>query len=150
MTLKKTEIDMETMSKEAMVLYYLFIDEQLLCAWWDYLDYWNAQVESDEDMKSEDFMKKLSSTMMYVEYWEDILDQLKERVTFQDIEEYLLDNPNIKKSFLFTHAFSPSLATSKRILYVITFKLSVSFDAQLASISSKNSFRFFMFYSFSF
>ena len=101
MILKKTEINTETMSKEGMILYYLFIDEQLLCAWWDYLDYWNAQIERDEDMKSDEFMKKLANTMKYVEYWEDILDQLKEQVTFQDIEEYLRANPNIKKSFLF-------------------------------------------------
>jgi len=89
------------MSKEGMILYYLFVDEQLLCAWWDYLDYWNAQIESNEDLESKEFMKKLADIMKYVEYWEDILDQLKDHVTFQDIEDYLCANPDIKKSFLF-------------------------------------------------
>ena len=101
MQLKKTKINTETMSKEAMILYYLFIDEQLLCAWWDYLDYWHEQTDADEDPVSEEFMKKLENTMEYVEYWEDLLDQLKVHISFQDIEDFLRANPHIKKSFLF-------------------------------------------------
>jgi hypothetical protein len=43
----------------------------------------------------------MDETMEAVEYWEDILDQLKTIITFEDIENYISLNPHIKKSFLF-------------------------------------------------
>ena len=101
MTVKKIKINADEMTKEGMVLYYLFVDEQLLCAWWDYLDYWHEGREYEDYVNDKDLRKKMEETMEYVEYWEDILDQLKEHITFSDIEEYLLDNPHVKKSFLF-------------------------------------------------
>ena len=101
MTLNKVKIDPKTMTKEGMILYYLFVDEQLLCAWWDYLDYWHEEREYEEYMNDHQLRQKMQETMEYVEYWEDILDQLKVYITYSDIEEYLLDNPHVKKSFLF-------------------------------------------------
>jgi len=101
MTLQKTTID-PNMSKEAMILYYLFIDEQLLCAWWDYLDAWHLEKELDELWhQNEELRKKMRQTMESVEYWEDILDQLKKHITYEEIEDYLRENPQVKKSFLF-------------------------------------------------
>ena len=90
------------MTKEQAILYYLFVDEQLLCAWWDYLDCWNyidQQLKEKED-KSE-FRKKMDDMLEYVEYWEGILDQLKKKVSYEDIEDYVRDNPDVTKSYLF-------------------------------------------------
>jgi hypothetical protein len=99
MILKNIKISQE-MTKSQMSHYYLFIDEQLLCAWWDYLDYWN-EFDSDALVKNPIAKEKMEEIMMAVEYWEGILDQLKEKITFQDIEDYLTLNPHIKKNFLF-------------------------------------------------
>ena len=88
------------MTKGQMSHYYLFIDEQLLCAWWDYLDYWN-EFDPDDLVNNPIAKEKMEEIMMAVEYWEGILDQLKEKITFQDIEDYLALNPHIKKNFLF-------------------------------------------------
>lgn len=97
---KKSKIDPTKMSKEAIILYYLFIDEQLLCAWWDYLDIWDRTKE-DKVAESTEYREKIMQTMSVVEYWEDILDELKKYVTYEDIEDYVKDNPNVKKSYLF-------------------------------------------------
>ena len=39
MNIPKTEINKQ-MTKEQAILYYLFVDDQLTCAWWDYLEEW--------------------------------------------------------------------------------------------------------------
>jgi hypothetical protein len=101
MSVKKSNINVGEMTQEAMILYYLFVDEQLLCAWWDYLDYWHEGRDYDDYDTDSDLRKKMEETMESVEYWEDILDQLKMHITYADIEDYILDNPNVKKSFLF-------------------------------------------------
>ena len=101
MPVKKINIDPSAMTKEGMILYYLFVDEQLLCAWWDYLDYWHEEREYEDYENDPELRKKMEETMEVVEYWEDILDQLKIHITYVDIEDYLLDNPHVKKSFLF-------------------------------------------------
>ena len=101
MKLRKPPINPD-MTKEQAILYYLFVDEQLLCAWWDYLDCWNyidQQLKEKED-KSE-FRKKMDDMLEYVEYWEGILDQLKKKVSYEDIEDYVRDNPDVTKSYLF-------------------------------------------------
>lgn len=90
----------KNMSKEQAILYYLFIDDQLMCAWWDYLDAWEQVKDNNltEDIK---FTEKVMQTMTVVDYWEHILDQLKEIVSYQDIEDYIREHPEIKKSYLF-------------------------------------------------
>ena len=90
------------MTKEQAILYYLFVDEQLLCAWWDYLDCWNyIDKELCEKEENPEFKNKMHEIFAYVEYWEDILDQLKKKVSYQDIEDYVEANPHITKSYLF-------------------------------------------------
>lgn len=101
MMIEKITIN-EKMTKEQAILYYLFIDDQLLCAWWDYLEYWEEYKHIDANLHNNpEFVRKMEETMKAVEYWEDILDQLKNIINFTDIEEYILLNPHIKKSFLF-------------------------------------------------
>ncbi len=102
MTIKHTKIS-PNLSKEEAILYYLFVDEQLMIAWWDYLDCWNYL---DNELKLKDsydpeFAKKIKELMEYVEYWENIANQLKKIVTYEDIEYYVKQHPNIKKSYLF-------------------------------------------------
>lgn len=101
MTIQKIKINPGKMTKEGMILYYLFVDEQLLCAWWDYLDYWHEERLYEEYETDGELKEKMKETIDYVDYWEDILDQLKEYITFADIEEYLAENPHVKKSYLF-------------------------------------------------
>lgn len=92
----------KNMTKEQAILYYLFVDDQLLCAWWDYLEYWEDHKHLRIDLHNDpEFSKKMSETMKAVEYWEDILDQLKTMINYEDIENYIALNPHIKKSFLF-------------------------------------------------
>jgi len=99
MELRNIDID-NNMSKNQAVLYYLFVDEQLLCAWWDYLDAWD-KIKEEELSESTEFREKVMQTMKVVEYWENILDQLKKIITYQDIEDYIREHPEIKKSYLF-------------------------------------------------
>ena len=99
MKLPKTKINMQ-MTKEQAILYYLFVDDQLTCAWWDYLEEWQDFKESVPEDNAE-FQKVQLQTIEAVEYWEDILDQLKKIVSYQDIEDYIKDHPEIKKSYLF-------------------------------------------------
>ena len=99
MNLVKPDIN-SNMNKEQAILYYLFIDEQLLCAWWDYLEIWD-EIKQDQLAESSEFREKMMQTMSAVEYWEDILDQLKKIITYEDIEDYIRENPNVTKSYLF-------------------------------------------------
>ena len=99
MNLVKPDIN-SNMNKEQAILYYLFIDEQLLCAWWDYLEIWD-EIKQDQLAESSEFREKMMQTMSAVEYWEDILDQLKKIITYEDIENYIRENPNVTKSYLF-------------------------------------------------
>ena len=99
MKLPKTKINMQ-MTKEQAILYYLFVDDQLTCAWWDYLEEWQDFKESIPENNAE-FQKVQLQTIKAVEYWEDILDQLKKIVSYQEIEDYIKDHPEIKKSYLF-------------------------------------------------
>ena len=99
MNLENVSIDL-SMSKEQAILYYLFIDEQLLCAWWDYLDICE-KIKEEELSESSEFREKVMQTMEVVEYWENILDQLKQIISYRDIEDYIREHPEIKKSYLF-------------------------------------------------
>lgn len=100
MELSQVQIN-ENMSKEQAIVYYLFVDEQLLCAWWDYLDFWNYKDSQLDFENTPELKKKMDEIMEVVNYWESILDQLKRIITYQDIEEYVTDNPHITKSYLF-------------------------------------------------
>ena len=101
MKLRKPPINPD-MTKEQAILYYLFVDEQLLCAWWDYLDCWNyidkELIGKDTGLEAQ---KKMKDMLDYVEYWEDILNQLKKKISYQDIEDYVEANPDVAKSYLF-------------------------------------------------
>jgi len=99
MKLPKTKINKE-MSKEQAILYYLFIDDQLTCAWWDYLEEWQDFRQTNPE-SNPNFQKIQLETMEAVEYWEDLLDQLKKLISYQDIEDYIKEHPEIKKSYLF-------------------------------------------------
>jgi hypothetical protein len=90
------------MTKEQAILYYLFVDEQLLCAWWDYLDCWNyVDKELQEKQSEPEFQNKMNEMLEFVEYWENVQDQLKNKISYQDIEDYVRDNPHVTKSYLF-------------------------------------------------
>tara|TARA_Y100000004_G_scaffold178331_1_gene220810 strand:- start:380 stop:685 length:306 start_codon:yes stop_codon:yes gene_type:complete len=91
----------QNLSKEQAVLYYLFIDDQLMCAWWDYLEIWE-EVRDSNLAESTEYREKVMQTMSAVEYWEEILDQLKKIITYEDIEDYISANPNVTKSYLFS------------------------------------------------
>lgn len=99
MKLEKIKINKQ-MTKEQAILYYLFVDDQLTCAWFDYLDEWHDFKTFNPESDAE-FQKIQNETIKAVEYWEDILDQLKTIVSYEDIEEYIKDHPEIKKSYLF-------------------------------------------------
>ncbi len=98
---QKTTVNPD-LTKEQAILYYLFVDEQLLGAWWDYLEFWNDYKLVEETPRNDPmFVRKMEETMDAVEYWEDILDQLKTKISFQDIEDYIAENPNASKGYLF-------------------------------------------------
>ena len=101
MALNSVKID-SSMTKEQAIIYYLFIDEQLMCSWWDYLEYWNYRDANLEPEENPEFHVKMKEIMEVVNYWEDILNQLKEIVSYKDIEDYVMKNPEITKSYLFT------------------------------------------------
>ena len=94
MELNSVEIN-PNMTKEQAILYYLFVDEQLLCAWWDYLDCWNyVDKELQEKQNKPEFQKRMDDMLEFVEYWEKVQDQLKKKISYQDIEEYVAKNPS--------------------------------------------------------
>ena len=62
MNLVKPDID-SNMNKEQAILYYLFIDEQLLCAWWDYLEIWDEEKYLAYLEKNEDQFKKAAEEL---------------------------------------------------------------------------------------
>tara|TARA_A100001391_G_scaffold26229_1_gene14157 strand:- start:158 stop:463 length:306 start_codon:yes stop_codon:yes gene_type:complete len=99
MNIPKTEINKQ-MTKEQAILYYLFVDDQLTCAWWDYLEEWEEHRQLSPENNS-GFQKVQLETIKAVEYWEDILDQLKKIISYEDIEDYIKAHPEIKKSYLF-------------------------------------------------
>lgn len=100
MILNRPEIS-ENLTKEEAILYYLFIDDQLLCAWWDYLEAWELVKETELE-ESQEFKQKIDETMAAVNYWEEILHQLKKTITYEDIEEFVSQNPDVTKSYLFS------------------------------------------------
>lgn len=101
MNLPKITIN-EKMTKEQAILYYLFVDDQLTCAWWDYLDEWNDfKIYQPNPELDKEFQKIQKETIKAVEYWENILDQLKKVVSYEEIEDYIREHPEIKKSYLF-------------------------------------------------
>ena len=99
MNLKKPVIN-QNLTKEQAILYYLFVDDQLTCAWWDYLEEWEEFKQLNPESNS-NFQRIQLETMDAVEYWEDILDQLRKLITYEDIEDYIKEHPEIKKSYLF-------------------------------------------------
>ena len=99
MKLPKTIVNKQ-MTKEQAILYYLFVDDQLTCAWWDYLEEWEEYKQTIPENNSQ-FQQTQLETMEAVEYWEDILDQLKKMISYEEIEDYIKEHPEIKKSYLF-------------------------------------------------
>jgi hypothetical protein len=100
MNLERSKIK-EGMNKEEAILYYLFIDEQMMCSWWDYLEFWNYRDAHLEPEDNPEFHVKMKEIMDVVEYWEDILNQLKGIITHEDIENYVREHPEITKGYLF-------------------------------------------------
>ena len=72
-----------------------------MCAWWDYLEIWE-EVRDSNLAESTEYREKVMQTMSAVEYWEEILDQLKKIISYEDIEDYISNNPNVTKSYLFS------------------------------------------------
>ena len=99
MKLPKTIVNKQ-MTKEQAILYYLFVDDQLTCAWWDYLEEWQEYKQTLPENNPQ-FQQIQLETMKAVEYWEDILDQLKKMISYEEIEDYIKEHPEIKKSYLF-------------------------------------------------
>ena len=99
MKLPKTIVNKQ-MTKEQAILYYLFVDDQLTCAWWDYLEEWQEYKQTIPENNPQ-FQQIQLETMKAVEYWEDILDQLKKMISYEEIEDYIKEHPEIKKSYLF-------------------------------------------------
>ena len=91
-------------SKKQKILYFLWLDDQVMTYWSLYLDM-KCLLPSDESWSPED-IKKLNDYLQIIEYFEKYQSEVVAEYTYGEIDQFIKDNPDICKNFTFFRFFS--------------------------------------------
>ena len=91
-------------SKKQMILYFLWLDDQIMTYWALYLDI-KGQLPTDDSWVIEE-QAKLDGYLQIIEHFEKYQSEIMETYTYEDIDRFIRDNPDICKNFTFFRFFS--------------------------------------------
>ena len=90
-------------TKEQKMLYFLWLDEQVMNYWSLYLDL--KMSLSDDDFWSHEDIEKLNTYLELIEYFEEYQKEITSQYTYDEIDNFVKDNPKICDSFTFFRFF---------------------------------------------
>jgi len=91
-------------SKQQKMLYFLWLDDQVMTYWSLYLDM-KCDLPTHDFWTKED-MEKLDGYLQTIEYFERYQGELILEYTYEEIDEFVRSNPDICKNFTFFRFFS--------------------------------------------
>ena len=91
-------------SKKQKILYFLWLDDQVMTYWSLYLDMKCGLPM--HDFWTEEDMEKLDGYLQTIEYFESYQSELILEYTYEEIDEFVKNNLNMCKSFTFFRFFS--------------------------------------------
>ena len=86
-------------SKQQKILYFLWLDEQVMSYWSLYLDL-KMSLPDDQFWAKED-IKRLNSYLELIEYFETYQKEITQQFNYNQIDQFVKEHPEICKSFSF-------------------------------------------------
>ena len=90
-------------SKSQTIIYFLWLDDQVMAYWSLYLDM-KCQLPFGDFWTAPD-TKTLSGYLQIIEHFEGYQKEILEIYTYHDIDQFIKDNPDICKNFNFFRFF---------------------------------------------
>lgn len=90
-------------TKEEKMLYFLWLDEQVMNYWSLYLDL--KMSLPDNDFWPHEDIEKLNTYLELIEYFEEYQKEITSEYTYDEIDSFVKDNPKICDSFTFFRFF---------------------------------------------
>ena len=91
-------------TKKQKILYFLWLDEQIMFFWGLYLD--KKYELPDDDFWSEEEKEELDEYLKTIEYFEDHQSELVDEYSYEEIDEFIKRNPVLCKNFTFFRFFT--------------------------------------------
>ena len=91
-------------TKKQKILYFLWLDEQVMTYWSLYLDL--KMTLPDDQFWPDEEIKKLNTYLELIEYFETYQKEITKQFNYDQIDEFVKQHPNICKSFNFFRFFS--------------------------------------------
>jgi len=91
-------------SKKQKILYFLWLDDQVMTYWSKYLDLKHSF--PDGSFWSKEDMKSLDDCLIAIEYFEKFQQEISDEYSYKEIDDFVRSNPSICKSFTFFRFFS--------------------------------------------
>jgi hypothetical protein len=85
-------------TKEEKIIYFLWLDDQLMELWADYLNM--KCLYPFSDTRDEKESKQIEDKLLLIEHFEMYIDAVNLHITYREIEQWTRDN-NYKKTFIF-------------------------------------------------
>ena len=93
-------------TKQQKMIYFLWLDEQVMHYWSLYLDL--KMSLPDDDIWSKEDIEKLSSYLELIEYFEEYQKEITSEYSYNEIDTFVRSNPKICDSFTFFRFFLDS------------------------------------------
>ncbi len=90
-------------TKDQKMIYFLWLDEQVMHYWSLYLDL-KMSLPDDEFWPHED-IEKLNKYLELIEYFEEYQKEITSEYTYEEIDMFVKNNPKICDSFTFFRFF---------------------------------------------
>ena len=91
-------------TKTQKLLYFLWLDDQVMTYWSRYLDL--KHNEPEDDYWSKEYIKKLDDCLIAVDYFETYQKEISDEYPYEEIDKFVRENPDMCKNFAFFRFFS--------------------------------------------
>ena len=101
---KTNELINPNWTKKQKLLYFLWLDDQVMTYWSRYLDL--KHNEPEDEIWSKEYIRKLDDCLLVIDHFEAYQKQITDEFTYEQIDQFVRENPEICKNFSFFRFFS--------------------------------------------
>jgi len=91
-------------TKRQKILYFLWLDDQVMTYWSKYLDLKHSL--PCDDFWSKESIKELDDCLVIIEHFEKYQQEISSEYSYEEIDEFVKTHPGICKNFNFFRFFS--------------------------------------------
>ena len=91
-------------TKKQKMLYFLWLDDQVMTYWSRYLDL--KHTLPDGDFWPKEAVKELDDCLVVIEYFEKYQKEISDEYPYEEIDKFVRAHPEICKNFTFFRFFS--------------------------------------------